>query len=83
MRGRMCEREEGMAAEKKFTQNDDLCEHLSPQKTQKYCSPDNIVAQVLFSVVYSIGTQQWISWADMISLQICLICRAQIQQARR
>ena len=30
------------------------------------------MAKILFSVVYLVGAQQWISWIDMISPEICL-----------
>ena len=40
-----------------------------------------MVAKILFSVVYLVGAQQWISWIDIISPEICFIYRVQIQQA--
>ena len=45
------------------------------------CENFTTVAKIFFSVVYLVCTQQWISWIDIISAEICFIYRAQIQQA--
>ena len=58
-----------------------MCENFTPQKTQKICSPDNKVAKILFTVVYLVYTQQWISWIDIITPEICFIYRPQIPHA--
>ena len=58
-----------------------ICVGIS-YKTENKCSLDNIVAIILFSIVYLVGTQQildQLNW-EIASLQTRFISRAQIQQ---